>query len=101
MIVNHRWKALNIELSQGLPPLSKEPGYDGVRAVFFHHGMPLGHALIGASQLPLDPAQFACIAATSISTATGDYILDQGFRSSLPGGPPVALENPLEALQSL
>ena len=101
MIENERWKAVSIELSQGLPQLQREPEYGGVRAVFFWNGVPLGHCELAAAALPLAPVQLANVAAKAIWQATGDYVLDEGFQSALPGLPAPPLEDPVQALTEL
>ncbi len=96
-----RWKVASIDLSEPLTNLGADPGYDGVRAVFFWKGIPLGHARLAGAQLPLEPQHLAAIAAKAIGQAAGDYLLEEGFRSALPGVPEPPLENPARALESL
>src|SRR5258706_8368201 len=92
--IRMRWKVASIDLSEPLTNLGADPGYDGVRAVFFWKGIPLGHARLAGAQLPLEPQHLAAIAAKAIAQAAGDYLLEEGFRSALPGVPEPPLENP-------
>jgi glycosyltransferase involved in cell wall biosynthesis len=96
-----RWQVASIDLSEPLTDLWADAGYDGVRAVFFWNGIPLGHARLAAAQLPLEPKHLAAIAAKAIAQAAGDYLLDEGFRSAQPGLPQRPLENPAHALECL
>ena len=96
-----RWKVMSLELSQPLPELCCEAGYDGVRLVFLSRGVPLGHRRFSAEQLPLSPAHLANCAAQAITPAAGDYLLEDGFHPALPGLPDPAIQDPLRALQSL
>ena len=96
-----RWKVMSLELTQPLPELCCEAGYDGVRVVFLSRGVPLGHRRFSAEQLPLSPAHLANCAAQAIAPAAGDYLLEDGFHPALPGLPDPAIQDPLRALQSL
>jgi GT2 family glycosyltransferase len=96
-----RWKVMSLELSQPLPELCCEAGYDGVRVVFLSRGVPLGHRRFSAEQLPLSPPHLANCAAQAIAPAAGDYLLEDGFHPALPGLPDPAIQDPLRALQSL
>ena len=96
-----KWRVASIELSEPLAGLHVEPGYGGVRAVFFWKGIPLGHCQLATAQLPLTPQQLAAIAAKAVALAAGDYLVDEGFRSALPGIPEPPLEGPIRALDGL
>ena len=96
-----RWQVVSLDLSRGMPELSCEPGYDGMRVVFFWKRIPLGHCQLASAQLPLDRSQVAAVAARSIATASGDYIFEEGFRSALPGSPPPPIEDPVATLDAL
>ena len=96
-----RWQVVSLDLSRGVPELSCEPGYDGMRVVFFWKRAPLGHCRLTSAQLPLDRSQVAAIAAQSISIAAGDYILEDGFQSALPGLPAPRIEDPVATLDAL
>src|SRR5712692_3665588 len=96
-----RWKVTSIEISGPLPELRIDPGYDGLRGVFFWKGVPLGHCQLAAAQLPLPPQRLSSIAAEAIAQAAGDYLVDEGFRSATPGLAEPKLTGPLRALESL
>jgi len=97
----NRWKALSVELSEPLPELRREPGYDGLHVIFFHSGVPLGHYRFTSEQLPLGPRHLANCAAWAIAPSAGDHLLAEGFRSALPGLPELALRDPEQALAGL
>ena len=101
MSIGDRWKVLSIELSEPLPELRREPGYDGLHVIFFRSGMPLGHYRLSSEQLPLAPRHLANCAAWAIAPSAGDSLLPEGFRSALPGLPEPALRNPEQALAGL
>jgi glycosyltransferase involved in cell wall biosynthesis len=101
MNASGRWKVVSLELSQPMPELCCEPGYDGVRVIFFWDGLALGHQRYAAEQLPLSPHHLANGAAQAIVAATGDRLLPEGFRSALPGLAEASLEDPEEALRKL
>jgi glycosyltransferase involved in cell wall biosynthesis len=101
MNASGRWKVVSLELSQPMPELCCEPGYDGVRVIFFWHGLALGHQRYAAEQLPLSPHHLANGAAQAIVAATGDRLLPEGFRSALPGLAEASLEDPEDALRKL
>jgi glycosyltransferase involved in cell wall biosynthesis len=101
MNASGRWKVVSLELSQPMPELCCEPGYDGVRVIFFWDGLALGHQRYAADQLPLSPHHLANGAAQAIVAATGDRLLPEGFRSALPGLAEASLEDPEDALRKL
>ena len=96
-----RWQAISIDLSGPLYELCCAEGYDGLRAVFFWKGVALGHGQFAAEQLPLTPTQVAAIASKAISEAVGDRLLNDGFRSALPGLIEPRIEEPLRILGEL
>jgi glycosyltransferase involved in cell wall biosynthesis len=96
-----RWKVVSIELSEPLRELSAEAGYEGIRAVFLWHGVALGHRQFSMEQLPLAPHHLANSAALAIAPAAGDYLLEEGFRSALPGLKEPELRDAVSALQKL
>jgi hypothetical protein len=65
------------------------------------NGVPLGHCRLTAAQLPASPQHLANHAAKAIALAAGDYLLEEGFRSALPGLPEPTLKSPVKALRSL
>lgn len=106
------WKVLHIELSAGIPTLTIEPKYQVIYAVFWWHGIPLGHQAISAAQLPMPATQLANLVLQTIVPAVGDRLFAQGFKQPLPVNSPnpardspvdfqalMALENPLKQLQ--
>jgi len=101
MICHGRWQVASIELSAPLPELEIDPGYDGLRGVFFWKGVPLGHCQLAAAQLPLPPQHLASIAAEAIAQAAGDYLVEEGFHSAMPGLPEPQVGEPLATLGSL
>jgi len=46
-----RWQVVSLDLSRGVPELSCEPGYDGMRVVFFWKRALLGHCRLTSAQL--------------------------------------------------
>jgi glycosyltransferase involved in cell wall biosynthesis len=96
-----RWKPASVELAAPLAELACEPGYAGIRAVFFWNGVALGHCRIAAAQLPLAPRQLASIASAAVAQAVGDYLVADGFHSALPGLPEPAPADAVGALESL
>src|SRR5258708_39218816 len=96
-----RWKVLSIELTEPLPELRREPGYDGLYVIFFSSGVPLGHYRLSSEQLPMAPRHLANCAAWAIAQSVGDYLLEEGFRSALPGLPEPAIAEPEQALAQL
>ncbi len=101
MSAGDRWKVLSIELSESLPELRREPGYDGLHVIFFHLGVPLGHYRFPSEQLPMAPRHLATCAARSVALAVGDRLLEEGFRSALPGLPEPTPRDPEQALARL
>jgi len=96
-----RWKPVSVELADPLEGLACEPGYAGIRTVFFWKGVALGHCWIAATQLPLAPQHLASIASGTVAQAVGDYLVAQGFQSALPGLPEPTPENAEGTLKSL
>ena len=96
-----RWKVVSIELSEPLAELPVCAGYEGVRVVFFQNHVPMGHCRLAATQLPASPQHLANHASNAISLAAGDYLVEEGFRSALPGLSEPQMECPTRALQSL
>jgi GT2 family glycosyltransferase len=101
MKTSGRWKVISLELNGPLRELCCEPGYDGVRIIFFWNGVALGHQRYAAEQLPLSPDHLANGAAQAIVAATGDCLMPEGFRSALPGLAESSLDDPEGALQRL
>lgn len=101
MITPYRWKVLSLDLNQPLPHLHREPGYAGYWTVFFAGGVALGHAQIPESDLPLEPAHLAIVAARAIAVPAGDRLLADGFHSAVPGLPVPVCRNPVETLAAL
>lgn len=106
------WKVLHIELSAGIPVLTVEPKYQVIYAVFWWHGIPLGHQEISAAQLPMPATQLANLVLQTIVPAVGDRLFAQGFKQALPVISPnpardmpvdfqalMALDKPLKQLQ--
>ena len=96
-----RWKVMSLELSEPLPELCCESGYEGVRVVFLLKGVPLGHRRFSAAQLPFSAQQLANCAAQAVAPAAGARLLEEGFRPALPGLPEPPLQGPEQALQRL
>lgn len=106
-------KILHIDLSEGVPTLTKEPEFEWLYVVFWWKGIPLGHQDISVALLPISPAQLTEIAIKAIAPAVGDRLLTQGFKAPLPefglsegeGAPSfsalMALDRPLAQLQTL
>ena len=101
MSAGDRWKVLSIELTESLPELRREPGYDGLHIIFFHTGVPLGHYRFPSEQLPLAAQHLATSAAGAIALAAGDRLLEEGFRSALPGLPEPTPRDPEQVLARL
>ncbi|NJM70775.1 MAG: glycosyltransferase [Scytonema sp. RU_4_4] len=106
------WKVMHIELSEDISTLTAEPKYQGIYAIFWWCGIPLGHEEISAAQLPMSAAQLVNLAVQKITPAVGDRLLNQGFKAPLPvisqnpsrDAPPefqslIALQQPLKRLQ--
>jgi GT2 family glycosyltransferase len=106
------WKILHIDLSTDIPTLMAEPKYQAIYAVFWWHGIPLGHQEIFAAQLPMPATQLANLALQAIVPAVGDRLFAQGFKQPLPVISPnpardthvdfqalMALKEPLKQLQ--
>lgn len=84
-MLNWRWKIQPIDLSATLPYLATEPGYDGIFVTFWWRSLFLGYQEILASQLPVPTSQLANLAVQTITPIVGDYLLEHGFKASLPG----------------
>ena len=98
------WKILHLDLTGSLPALPSDPAAGGVYAVFWGHGLPLGHVEITAAQLPMPAAQLAALAAQIVAPAVGDRLLEYGFKAPLltVRQPPGRLRPPdYSALQAL
>jgi glycosyltransferase involved in cell wall biosynthesis len=95
------WKVVSIELSEPLRELPVYSEHAGLHVVFFLNGVPLGHCQLAGAQLPASPQHMANHAAKAIALAAGDYLLEEGFRSALPGLPEMPPESPSMALRSL
>ncbi|BAT55817.1 putative glycosyl transferase [Nostoc sp. NIES-3756] len=106
------WKILDIDLSEDIPELNIEPNYQGIYAVFWWRGIPLGDREIFASDLPLRASALRNLAIEAITPAIGDRLLKNGFKAPLPvtypdpawDKPPdfhalLALQQPLQQLQ--
>ncbi|MBD2343062.1 glycosyltransferase family 2 protein [Anabaena subtropica] len=106
------WKVLHIELSQDIPELHPEPNYQGIYAVFWWCGIPLGDRQIFTSELPIPATALLNIALQTITPAIGDRLLENGFKAPLPVVSPIptwdkppdfpallALQQPLQQLQ--
>ena len=96
-----KWKVISIELRDPLAELPACIGYDGVRTIFFLNGVPLGHCQLATAQLPASPQHLANHAAKAIALAAGDYLLEEGFRSALPGLAEPPPESPADYLRLL
>ena len=96
-----RWKPVSVELAAPLPQLACERCYDGIRAVFFWNGVALGHCRIPAAELPLAPQHLASIASGAVAQAAGDYLLEEGFQSALPGLPEPTPKDAARTLEEL
>jgi GT2 family glycosyltransferase len=101
MNYKEHWRVVHLDLSGPLAELQAIGSYSGVWIIFFWDGIPLGHAEISSTQLPLSPAQLSSIAAQAIAEAAGDILLDQGFRSALPRLPDPKIDDPTRALAKL
>ena len=82
--MNTPWDIVHLDLSVG-EALSKlevdrEAGR-GVFAVFWWKQIPLGHAVVEASSLPLSEQQLADVALAAISPALDGYLAGAGFAS--------------------
>lgn len=77
------WKILHLELSQGIPSLTADPGYQGIYAVFWWHDIPLGHREILMACLPMPATQLAHLIAQTITPAVGAHLLGAGFNPPL------------------
>ncbi|WP_066379088.1 glycosyltransferase family 2 protein [Anabaena sp. CA = ATCC 33047] len=106
------WKVLHIDLSKGIPELQPKPKYQGIYAVFWWRGIPLGDREIFTADLPIPPSALRNLALSAITPAVGDRLLENGFNAPLPvvypdpawDKPPdfqalLALQQPLEQLQ--
>lgn len=78
------FKILHIELSQDIPTLTKSAKYQGIYAVFWWHGIPLGHLEIPTAELPMSALSLYHLIVQTITKAVGDHLLDYGFKASLP-----------------
>lgn len=78
------WKVLHIELSEGIPALTAEAKYQGIYAVFWWYGLPLGDQEISAAQLPMAATQLANLVVQTITPGVGCYLLNNGFKEPLP-----------------
>jgi glycosyltransferase involved in cell wall biosynthesis len=104
------WKIRHLDLSEGIYPLPAEPNCQGLYLVFWWHGIPLGHQMIPAAQLPIPATQLANLAVQTITPAVGDQLLPKGCnlplaQHSCPHSQVapsfhslLTLENPLEKL---
>ncbi|HIK04017.1 MAG TPA: glycosyltransferase [Trichormus sp. M33_DOE_039] len=106
------WKVLHIDLSAGVPELHPEPKYQGIYAVFWWRGIPLGDREIFTAELPIPATALRNLALQAITPAVGDRLLENGFKAPLPvvdpdpawDQPPdfqalLALQKPLEQLE--
>jgi GT2 family glycosyltransferase len=109
--LNWRWKIQPVDLSITLPQLAVDSSYDGIFVTFWWRSLFLGYQEILASQLPMPTSQLANLAVQTITPVVGDYLLEQGFKASLPSislessSPPPdfaalrSLEHPIAALE--
>jgi len=84
------WKILHIELNKGIPTLTAQTKYQGIYAVFWWYGIPLGHQEILAEQLPMPALSLCNLVVQTITPTVGCHLLDHGFKAPLP----VISENP-------
>jgi glycosyltransferase involved in cell wall biosynthesis len=78
------YKILHIELSQGIPTLTESAQYQGIYAVFWWYGIPLGHQEISTAELPMTALSLCSLVVQTITPAVGDRLLDDGFKAPLP-----------------
>jgi GT2 family glycosyltransferase len=97
----YRWQIIEVDLAGELPQLEAAPGYSGVRVIYRRNGRPVGHSDFAAAQLPLSSAQLAIAAAHRSSAAIGDCVMNEGFRSALPGKAEPDLADPCGTLEKL
>jgi GT2 family glycosyltransferase len=106
------YKILHIELSEGIPTLTAEAKYQGIYAVFWWYGIPLGHQEILTVELPISALSLCNLVVQTITRTVGCHLLEHGFKAPLPAisenlsrDKPVdfhalmALQQPLKQLQ--
>ncbi|MDF5717175.1 MAG: glycosyltransferase family A protein [Rhizonema sp. NSF051] len=84
------YKILHIELSEGIPTLTAEAKYQGLYAIFWWYGIPLGHREIPTVELPTTAFSLYHLIVQTITPTVGDRLLEHGFKAALP----VISENP-------
>ena len=108
------YQVIEVDLRQGVPELTVQPGYEGLFVVLWCGNIPLGSLEIMATQLPLSRWDFTNQIAQAIAPAVGSYLLPHGFKAPLPvlsanparDQPPdlatlMALTNPLHQLEAI
>ncbi len=78
------YKILHIKLSQGIPTLTADVKYQGIYAVFWWYGIPLGHQEIPTVELPMTALSLCSLAVQTITPAVGSSLLERGFKAPLP-----------------
>lgn len=78
------YKILHIELSQGIPTLTPEAKYQGIYAVFWWYGIPLGHQEISTVELPMPARSLYYLIVQTITPAVHNSFIDKGFKARLP-----------------
>jgi GT2 family glycosyltransferase len=96
--MNNPWKVRNIELARGVPALPREEGIGGLYLVFWWQGVPLGHEVIDAGQLPMSVAQVEALALKLIPHVVGNHLFAHGFQAPLPSTPLFDCPPSLEAI---
>src|SRR5262245_64259709 len=96
-----RWRVFSVELSEPLPELRPESGWEGIHIIFYFRGVPLGQYRLSSAQLPVSRQHLANCAARAIALALGDRLLEEGFQSALPGLSEPAPRDPEHALAQL
>ena len=103
------WKVRHLELSEDIPELQIESGYQGLYVVFWWHKLPIGDRVIPETQLPMSASELTNIILETITPAIGDRLIT-GFQTPLtehfikyPQTPPkfqdlITLERPLATL---
>ncbi|MBW1779884.1 MAG: glycosyltransferase [Deltaproteobacteria bacterium] len=68
------WKIVHLDVSQGIPPLSSGPGFQGFFVVLWWHTIPLGQCWIPKRHLPMGAAELTEHALTVITPAVERHL---------------------------
>ena len=95
---------MHIDLSEGVPALSPNEGYEKIYAVFWWDGIPLGDREILTAQLPISAAHLTNLALQTITPAVSARLFSESLKARRKKVAPdfqalMALDRPLSGLK--